>query len=473
MNEALPEGGVTTLRIAVGFAVLLLTALVVWGVAVRGIAPTRRLALLTAAAAPLWLLSTTRTGTIVAAAATAAVALLAVADLLRLPRPDSFIVRRLQPATVGLGDSADGAYRVESRWVRSAALTLHHAPPPTLEIELGGATSFTLAAGGTHLVPFTLRGRSRGSHFPGRAALVVRGELGLIQRTLPYEPMDAILVVPSLTGIHRFRLLAVQHRLQDAGIRNVRRRGQGTTFSNLREYAHGDDPRHIDWKATARRRRLVTREYALEQGQTIVIAIDAGRLMTQIAGEFPRFEHALSAALVLADVAVHSDDRVGLIVFDDAVRAFVPPARGAMALHAIRDALVPATASMVEPDYAAAFRSLAARHRRRSLIVMFTDVIDPRASRALIAHTTRSAARHLPVVVALRNDSLVATAHPAGRNTSRELYESAAAEELLLAREEALQQMRRAGVSVLDVSPERMTPAVVNRYLEIKARSAL
>jgi hypothetical protein len=143
------------------------------------------------------------------------------------------------------------------------------------------------------------------------------------------------------------------------------------------------------------------------------------------------------------------------------------------ALRAMREALIPAQATMAEPDYAAAFRTLATRHRKRSLVVLFTDVIDPRSSQAVIAHTTRGAARHLPLVVALRNDALASAALPAGRATPAALFESAAAEELLSSRDEALARMRQAGVSVVDVSPHAMTAAVVNRYLEIKARAGL
>jgi uncharacterized protein (DUF58 family) len=129
-------------------------------------------------------------------------------------------------------------------------------------------------------------------------------------------------------------------------------------------------------------------------------------------------------------------------------------------------------ATLTEPDYAAAFRFLATRQRRRSLIIFFTDVIDARASRALIAHVARSASRHLVVVVALRNDALDAAATP-GSVQSESLYETAAAEELIAARAEALERMRASGVTVIDVSPAGLTAAVVNRYIEIKARGAL
>jgi uncharacterized protein (DUF58 family) len=211
----------------------------------------------------------------------------------------------------------------------------------------------------------------------------------------------------------------------------------------------------------------------VEQGQTVMIAIDAGRMMTQLSEGVPRFEYALSSAMLLADVAAQSRDNVGVLLFDDEIRAFVPATRGKQALERIRQALIPAAASMAEPDYATAFRLLSERHRKRSLIVLFTDVIDPRASRALIAHTARSASRHILLVVALRNDHLIDTAVPDARESAAELFESAAAEELVAAREEALLRMRRAGVQVLDVSPAAMTPAVINRYLEIKARGSL
>jgi uncharacterized protein (DUF58 family) len=265
----------------------------------------------------------------------------------------------------------------------------------------------------------------------------------------------------------------LQRRRRDAGVRVLRRRGEGTSFAGLREYVQGDDPRFIDWKASARRRALITREFSIEQGQTVLIVIDCGRLMTQLADDLPRFEYALSSALVLADVAAGSGDQVGMLAFDDQVRAWVAPSRGREALRSIRAGLIPLRATMAEPDYATAFRTLDARQRKRALIVFYTDVIDPRASQSLIAHTTRGARHHLPVVVALRNESLVAAAVTGGGRTTTAVYERAAAEELLSAREDALQRMRQAGVSVIDVRPQAMTAAVVNRYLELKGRGAV
>jgi uncharacterized protein (DUF58 family) len=409
-----------------------------------------------------------------AAIATAVLILAAVLDAAMIPSPRHLRVDRQMPRAAGIGDLSEGTYVLTLDWPRALDATIHDAMPAGVGRHPGpGGVRLTPAAAVEAPIIFTPT--QRGRHPLGPVVIRVEGPFGLMRRTLRFAPEDSITVTPSLSGVRRYRLLALQHRLRDAGVRVIRRRGQGTNFANLRDYVVGDDPRHIDWKASARRSRIITREFTIEQGQTIMIAVDAGRMMTQLAGNLPRFEHALSSALVLTDVAVHSRDQVGLIVFDDEVRSFVPPARGKAALENIRAALIAARATMVEPDYAMAFRTLESRHRKRSLIVLFTDVIDSRSSQAILAHTARSAIRHLPLVVALRNDQLAAGAMPpeGGPSTSTELFETAAAEELVSAREAALLRMRRTGVSVLDVSPRIMTASVINRYLELKGRASL
>jgi uncharacterized protein (DUF58 family) len=434
------------------------------------VVPERRLAIAVAAAAPLWLLPG-RAGIIAGSVALGAIVVFTAADWLALPPRDGVRVTRELPPSVGIGDRADGAFVVESHWGRALWVRLTHELPAGVEADAPHG-EFAVPVRAAVRMPFTVTGVARGRFSLGRVSLRVHARLGLLAARFLASPGGTLLVTPSVANVRRFRLLALQHRLHSVGVRALRRRGEGRAFAGLRDYVPGDDPRHVDWKATARRGRLTAREFDVEQSQTVVALIDAGRSMTQLAGPFARFEHALSAALVLADVATTAGDRVGALVFDDEVRAFVAPHRGRAALGTVRAALVPVSATMVEPDYAGAFRFLAARQRRRALVVFFTDVIDVRASRALLAYVGRSAARHLVVVVALRNDEVVAAASP---RAERELplYEAAAAEELIHGREEALERMRRAGVAVLDVSPQSMAAAVVNRYLEIKARGAL
>jgi uncharacterized protein (DUF58 family) len=436
-------------------------------------APTRRLAAAVLIASVLWLAPGEALGVPPAVYALIALALGCIADMTLVPARRSVILERIAPGAVGITDTAPVVYRLRSRWPLVVRGVLYDALPRAIARREPQPLPVTLRPQTEVALPVTFVGRDRGEFPLGPVVLRLLGPFGLVARTLRYPLADQITVIPSVAALRRFELRSLPMRLREVGLRVLRRRGEGTAFAGLREYAIGDDPRHIDWKATARRRRLISREYSIEQGQTVMILVDAGRLMTQLAGTLPRFEYALSSALVLANVVTRAGDHAGLLVFDDEVRTYIPPTRGATALRLIRDALVPVQPTMVEPDYAAAFRTIATRLTRRSLLVMFTDVIDVRSSRSLLALTTRGARVHLPVVVALRNDALVAAATPSAATTTDALYESAAAEELLSARDEALERMRQAGVSVLDVKPQAMTAAVINRYLEIKGRGLL
>jgi uncharacterized protein (DUF58 family) len=436
-------------------------------------APTRRLALLLMLVAPVWLLSGWTAGFRVALALSVLVIVAALLDAILLPAVADVEIVRHAPPTIGVGDRDELRYEIASEWGRPLALTLHQALPAELLSFDEGAREGALAPRGRVELVVPVGGRARGEMPLGMVALRVRSPFGLTMRTLRYQLADRIIVAPSLAGVRRFRWLAVHERLAAAGIRDARRRGEGRSFARLRDYVAGDDPRHIDWKATARRGHPITREFTIEQSQTVYLLVDAGRSMTQLAGAYPRFEYALSSALVLADVAVHAGDLVGLMAFDDQLRALVPAQRGGVALQAIRAALVPLVPTLVEPDYAAAFRALALRQRKRALLVLLTDVIDSRVARSLLAHLSRGASRHLAVVVALRNETILAAAAlPEGSRTG-DFYAAAAAQELLAERAAALQRMRDAGVVVLDVAPDAMAAAVVSKYLELKARGAL
>ena len=253
-------------------------------------------------------------------------------------------------------------------------------------------------------------------------------------------------------------------------MRPVRQRGEGGSFESLREYVIGDDPRIVDWKATAHRGKVMVRQYEAERRQNVVILVDAGRMMTEQVGARERLDYALTAALLLADVASLHGDQVGLLVFADRVQQYIPPSRSS--ISALADALGAVHARMVEPNYPAAFTYLAKQLRRRSLLVVFTDIIDSSASSALVAHLGKAAGRHLPIAVAIRNPDLEAGAQkPAGNEP--DVYRRIAAEELMQARAAALAQMQRSGVLVADSHPNDAVPNVVNRYLDVKRRGLL
>ena len=427
--------------------------------------PSHRWLALLAAASPLFLLSPA-----VALGVDLVLVILLFGDALSVPGAHRLRVTRRAPARISLGARAEVDLRIDNHTPRRVRVRVTDDLPPLLQREGDDVLDVWIPAWREERVPYAVKALRRGDGEFGDLHLRVAGPLGLAWRQRTVGQADAVRVVPGILEVKRYRLLGLRNRLREAGFRAVRQRGEGGSFESLREYVRGDDPRTVDWKASARRGSLIVRQFELERRQNVVIAIDAGRLMTQKVGERERLDYALTAALLLADVARVHDDAVGLLVFSDRVEAFIPPARNSVSRLA--EALGEVHARMVEPNYPAAFTYLSKQVRKRSLLVLFTDLIDPLASAAVVSQLSRAADRHLPLAVAIRNPDLEAAAAQTATDEAA-VYRRAAAEELLQARAAALAAMQRAGVLVADTRPGDAVPAVVNRYLDVKRRGML
>ena len=395
-------------------------------------------------------------------------------DALLAPRVDwgTITIVRDAARAFSLGRSGEVTYRWGNQGARRACLRIREVRPEVL----GGTLEprrITVPARGQLREVLPVNPARRGHDATqGAFAIDSIGPLGLgLRRGSVALPWD-VRVYPVLTAMRRQAAVAQSLRRREPGTRPLRRLGEGRLFESLRDFVPGDDPRHVDWKATARRRKLITRQFEAERRQQVLLVIDAGRLMTADVGSGSRLEMVVQAALEMAYAAAQHDDNVGIMVFADDVKHFVAPQRGRRGLKQVLDVLADITPTLVEPDYPGAFRYLAARNRKRALTVVFTDVIDRLASEALVANLSSLRPRHLPLAVTLRNPALdaVAVQRP---QTATDAWRKAAAEELLRAREEALSHMRRAGVMVLDVAPERAAESVVERYLELKRRGHL
>lgn len=426
--------------------------------------PSRRFLLLLALLSALFLVSAPA-----ALAADALLLALFAADAAWAPVKTLRIERRA-PQRMGLGATARETLVLENRGRSVARIRLTDDLPEILAREGDWVRQATVRPGRDERIEFPVLAERRGDAAYGDVHVRVLGPLGLAWRQRKVERADPLRVLPGVMEVRRYRLLGLHNRLREAGFRPVRQRGEGGSFESLREYARGDDPRTIDWKASARRSKMIVRQYEVERRQNVVMLVDAGRLMTEQVGDRERLDYALTAALLLADVASLHGDQVGLLVFADRVQQYIPPSRSS--ISTLAEALGGVHARMVEPNYPAAFTYLARQLRRRSLLVAFTDIIDAQASSALVAHLGKAASRHLPIIVALRNPDLEATAQiPA--TSEADVYRRAAAEELLQARAAALTQMQRSGVLVADSRPTDAVPNVVNRYLDVKRRGLL
>jgi uncharacterized protein (DUF58 family) len=395
-----------------------------------------------------------------------------VADALMIGAIDlrTFPVRREAPPAFSVGRPLPVTYWWTNPSSRSLRLRIREEVPAPLR--LGGSRQRDITLDPATDTPdrHVFDPWRRGKVVAGRFDLRLRGRWGLAwrqgTRALPWH----VTVYPGLRAAALRALPPTSRRRRELGNRAVRHRGEGRAFESLREWVPGDEQRSIDWKATARRGKLMSRQYEDERRQNVMLMIDAGRMLTAEIDGRARLEAAIDAALELAYSAVLHDDNVGLMVFADQVLHYVAPTRGRRALRRILDTLAAVDGRLIEPDYPAAFAWLAVRNRKRALTVLFTDVIDRTASDALVAQLGSLRPRHLPLAVTLRDPALERLA-VAPAETVDDAFRRAAAEELLGARELALAELRARGVLVLDVLPTRAARAVVDQYEQLKRRA--
>lgn len=439
------------------------------------ILPTRRWYLVAAALALLAPLALLRPeATLVWIAADVVWLLLLAGDGLRAARlrASDLEIRRAAPPAFSAGRPLPVLYRWGNRTGRRLRLAVREELPAPLAFAGSDQRSLVLPPRGELREEVTIRPLHRGTGSAGLLYLRVLAPLGLAWRQLHYPLPWSVIVYPSFSGIPLRSIATATERRREAGHRSVRRLGEGRVFESLREWVPGDDTRTIDWKATARRGKVMARHYEDERRQRVLLVIDAGRMLTAEVEGRPRLESAIEAALHLAHSAVEHDDDVGVMIFADRVQRYLPPARGRRALRGILDALAAAEGRLVESNYPEAFATLAARNRKRAFAVLFTDVIDRTASDALLAHAGTLRPRHLPLAVTLRDTALdrLATRRP---DSTGEAFERAAAEELLQARADALAEMRRGGLLVLDVPPAGAAAAVVASYDRLKRQGRI
>ena len=401
----------------------------------------------------------------------AGLAVVAARDLALLPGRSGYRVHRVMPEPFSLGEPEEVTVIIENRAAAGLDATVADHAPDLLR-PAPREQSGRFDANGVLKVSYRTYSPKRGAYRFSAVDLQVARPAGWWRRQVRLPRPEDVAVFPNVVAIRRIQLTLRRGLRAMAGMRRAKPPGASTAFAGLREYVRGDDVRRVSWAATARRDRPVVVEVEAERGQQVMLALDCGRLMTAPAGDLDKLDHAVNAALMLAWVAQAYGDRVGMMTFDDRVTGFLKPERGPAQLRRITEALYAIKPEYVEPDFGHAMTHLALRVGRRSMIVILTDVQDPQASRELVAHALRLAARHLVLVVAM-SDPAVLAARDAPIDSTNRAYEWAAAEEFVASRRESFELLRRGGVLGLDVVAGKLSPALVERYLELKERALL
>ncbi len=341
---------------------------------------------------------------------------------------------------------------------------------------------------------YRIEPRDRGDVEAGAVYLRYGSPLGLVEKWAMAPLQQPVRIYPALRQGEDQEIYLARGRQIELQLRQVRERGLGRDFESLREYLEGDDLRDVCWTATARRGQLITRRYQTERSQAVWIVLDAGRLLqgrilpesesesahaTEPAGErgsniarrgHSKLDYACSTAVALAQLALYSGDRVGLLVYGQHVQQRVLPGRGHAHLRQIVEALSQARAEASEADHLRATATLNRWQPRRALILWITDLAETAMRPEVIDGAMQLLHRHVLLFVAMAQPDVAAIAN-ARPKTVDEMFRASAAQELTSRRELLLARLREQGALTLDLDPGQLTSAVLNQYLKVKERA--
>ena len=385
--------------------------------------------------------------------------------------PTRLHVVREPIARLTLGQPGVVTYRVRNESTLALRLGLIEAPVPLVRFD-EGETRGTVAPRAETGVSSPVVPLERGASSLVRFAVWWETPLGLVRAYARIDAPAPLRIWPDVRGLVQRGSLAQRRRTVDAGLRRLRRAGSGSDFESLREYVPGDAFRAIAWQATARRGKTIVVERTVERSQTVMLVLDAGRLMTAPVAGQRKFDYALTAALALAGRAAHADDKVGLLAFAGGIVDYVAP--GARPAHAalIARRIADLQPRFEEADYEGAFAYVRRRQTKRSLVVVFTDMFDPVASAALLANLAALARRHR-IVVVMMNDEEISRALALEPRTVDDAYRASVAAALGEERKHAAALLARRGIGVIDVPAPELGLALINRYIDIKGRGSI
>jgi uncharacterized protein (DUF58 family) len=399
------------------------------------------------------------------------VAILLLGDLVTLPARRLLLAERQVGRIASLQQPHRVTLTISNLSQRSFRVRIKDDVPHELHPE-PDEFMLNLAPRSRSTVHYELRSSRRGAFTLEALHLSVRSRLGFWRRLLDLEIGSTINVYPDMKQLAEYAVLARTNRLSLMGVRRTRRIGQDNEFERLRDFTPDDNYKHIDWRSTARRRKLTVKDFQANQSQRLMFLLDCGRMMTNEAAGLSLLDHALNAMLMLSYVALSRGDSVGLVCFSDEIHTFVPPRGGRQQMNRLLHASFNRFPQLVESRYDQAFLYLASHCRKRSLVILVSNVIDEVNSHQIHQYLGSLAGRHLPLGVLLRDRRLFDAVEGADLQGDG-LFRAAAAAEILSWRHQVLTDLHSKGVLSLDVFPEDLTAPLINRYLEIKARHLL
>lgn len=371
-----------------------------------------------------------------------------------------------------MGAPTEVRIQVQNASSHPVSLRIKDEFPPQMVISGEREAQIHVDAQSSAALVYSLTPPRRGRFEFGYTAVRFRSRFRLVWCDTTASEATVVKVYPNMRRAREAELKALGTRSVVSSHRKTSWRGEGREFESMRDYVRGDELRHISWTATARRGKLTTRQYQIERDQTIVIALDAGRLMTARIEQETKLDSAVHATLSLFSAAARAGDNAGLVVFGRRIKSYLAPSRGRDHIEAALEALYAVEPEMIEPSYPHAFEFIAANAKRRALVILLTDLVDEEGSKELLTSLHLLRPRHLPLVVTIADRDLKAVVRETP-TTVRGVFTQSVAEEIIHHREAALRLVESVGGLALDVTAAALAPALLETYLRVKERGLL
>ena len=404
----------------------------------------------------------------------AVLAILVIVDWLVAPAPERLRVRRFHSRLMSLGERGEIRWELCHPTKRRMRVAIADHLAPSLGADRRAVV--TVPAGGTAHARTSICPSRRGLFALPGVTVRVFGPLGLAARQAFHRVETEMSVYPPLGSAAKADLWVRRTRLAEVGLRSAQFHGGGTEFDSLREYTIDDEYRRIDWAASARSSKPVVRTYRAEVDQRVICLLDAGRTMTGRVEGIPRFEHALDALVMLASVSTRLGDRCGVVAFDQSVRSSVPPARTTGQLGRVVEAVYRVQPGLVESDYHLAFGHVLASFPRRSMLVIFSELVESAVAESLVPALGLVARHHRVVVAAVSDPRILAWSEgspPMGQAGDEVAYRREAARWTLQRRRRTASLLESRGVTVVDRLPGFLPHAVAETYARAKAMGSI
>jgi len=321
-------------------------------------------------------------------------------------------------------------------------------------------------------IMYTLRPVSRGEYGFGNINVFVNGPLQLVKRRFSFEAHEIVKVYPSYIQMRRFQLMAVSNRVQETGVKRMRKLGHSMEFEQIKEYVRGDDFRTINWKATARKGDLMVNNYTDERSQQIYCVINKGRLMKMPFEGLSLLDYAINSSLVLSSVALAKQDKAGLITFAENLDTFIQADKKPTQINKLLETLYNQQTRYLEQDFEKLYAVIRNRITNRSLIVLFTNFESMEGLQRNIAALKKIAEHHLLLVIFFENTELKSIEKKKASSTE-EIYIKTIAEKFNYEKRLMVKELHKHGIASILTPPQNLSVNTVNKYLELKNRMSI